>query len=185
MQQLKALFSNLGAKSADAREIAVRSLRLATKPSSTGSVAVAKIIGMSRVAALAANATGREAAMIAAGLRLTRSAASAGSRSIWPSAVRYSTVTLRPSEKPTSAKPRRNASTASGPRPLGPHLEPADGRLRLRLCPDKERTRHRATDPRNELPPFHSITSSAIASRFGGMVRPSALAVFTSMRTQI
>jgi hypothetical protein len=45
------------------------------------------------------------------------------------------------------------------------------------LCPRRERPRHRASEPCNELAPFHSITSSARASRFGGMVRPSALAV--------
>jgi hypothetical protein len=35
--------------------------------------------------------------------------------------------------------------------------------------------------PSNELPPSHSITSSARASRFSGTVRPSALAVFRLM----
>jgi hypothetical protein len=30
----------------------------------------------------------------------------------------------------------------------------------------------------NELPPSHSITSSAVARSIGGIVRPSALAVF-------
>ena len=51
--------------------------------------------------------------MIAAGLRRTRSAASARSRSEGPSAVRYSIVTSRPSDKPNSAKPRRNPSIFS------------------------------------------------------------------------
>src|SRR5436309_12332758 len=36
----------------------------------------------------------------------------------------------------------------------------------------------RAADERDERAPFHSITSSARASTPGGMVRPSALAVF-------
>src|SRR5262249_12673825 len=49
-----------------------------------------------------------------------------------------------------------------------------DARL-LRPC--REGPRHRAPEPCNELPPPHSITSSARASRFGGIVRPSALAV--------
>jgi hypothetical protein len=34
---------------------------------------------------------------------------------------------------------------------------------------------------RNELPPFHSITSSASANKVGGRFRPSALAVFRLM----
>jgi hypothetical protein len=39
-----------------------------------------------------------------------------------------------------------------------------------------------APEPRNELPPScHSITSSAMASRFGGRLKPSVLAVFRLM----
>jgi hypothetical protein len=49
------------------------------------------------------------------------------------------------------------------------------------LCPRRERPSRRAPEPCNELPALHSITSSAVASRFGGMVRPSALAVFMLM----
>jgi hypothetical protein len=49
----------------------------------------------------------------------------------------------------------------------------------LRRC--HERPSHRASKPRNELPPFHSITSSAIASTCGGMERPSALTVLRLM----
>jgi hypothetical protein len=39
----------------------------------------------------------------------------------------------------------------------------------------------RAPEARNELPPAHSITSSASASTCGGMERPSALAVLRLM----
>src|SRR5262249_27492942 len=46
----------------------------------------------------------------------------------------------------------------------------------LRAC--SERPRSPAPEKRDELPPSHSITSSARASIAGGMVRPSALAVF-------
>src|SRR5215470_8743463 len=49
------------------------------------------------------------------------------------------------------------------------------------LRPPHHRPRHRATEPRDELPPPHSITSSASASKFGGMVRPSVLAVLRLM----
>jgi hypothetical protein len=41
----------------------------------------------------------------------------------------------------------------------------------------RERPRGRAAEQRDELAPFHSITSSASASTFDGMVIPSALAV--------
>jgi hypothetical protein len=39
----------------------------------------------------------------------------------------------------------------------------------------------RAPEPRNKLPPSYSMTSSAMATRLGGMVRPSALAVLRLM----
>src|SRR5262245_47028504 len=46
------------------------------------------------------------------------------------------------------------------------------------LCARRERPRAcRAAEQSDELAPLHSITSSARASRVGGMVRRSALAV--------
>src|SRR5262249_1062848 len=59
------------------------------------------------------------------------------------------------------------------------HADPAHllGLLRVR----RERPRGRAADERDEIAPFHSITSSARASNMGGMVRPSALAVIKLM----
>src|SRR6516164_7988556 len=49
--------------------------------------------------------------------------------------------------------------------------------LRL-LRPRRERPRYRrAAEQRDELAPFHSITSSAMASSVGGTVRPSIRAV--------
>src|SRR5262249_48744643 len=59
-------------------------------------------------------------------------------------------------------------------------VEPADGWLRPLLRPDKERPPGR-TKPRNELPPSHSITSSARPSSVMGNIRPSALAVLRLM----
>ena len=53
-------------------------------------------------------------------------------------------------------------------RHLPPHLLRA---RRERPC------RRRAAEQRHELAALHSITSSAIASRDGGTVRPSVLAV--------
>src|SRR5262249_26773956 len=41
----------------------------------------------------------------------------------------------------------------------------------------RERPSSRAAEQRDELAPFHSITSSARASSVGGTVRPSSLAV--------
>src|SRR5215470_5630556 len=54
----------------------------------------------------------------------------------------------------------------------------SDDRQRWLLRPRRQRPRRRAAKPRDELPPSHSITSSASASMFGGIVRASALAVF-------
>src|SRR5262249_45976081 len=45
----------------------------------------------------------------------------------------------------------------------------------------RERPRGRAAEQRDEIAPFHSITSSARASRIGGTSRPSAFAVFRLM----
>src|SRR5262249_2543447 len=45
-----------------------------------------------------------------------------------------------------------------------------------RAC--RRRPCRRTPEPHDELPPSHSITSSATASRLGGTVMPSALAIF-------
>src|SRR5262249_32282105 len=56
--------------------------------------------------------------------------------------------------------------------------EHADHALSLLLRPRRERPRSsRAAEQRDELAPFHSMTSSARASSVSGTVRPSALAV--------
>src|SRR5262249_39683981 len=46
------------------------------------------------------------------------------------------------------------------------------------LRPRRERPRRRAAEQRHERAPFHSITSSARATRVAGTSRPSALAAF-------
>jgi hypothetical protein len=77
----------------------------------------------------------------------------------------------------------------TGQQVRNPHSDPA---FRLKVLIDDLRRRssggvrhhrpsHRTPDPRNELLPFHSITSSARTSKFVGMVRPSALAVLRLM----
>ncbi len=59
------------------------------------------------------------------------------------------------------------------------HSDPSNsvGLLRLR----RQRPRSRAAEQRDELPPLHSITSSATASSVGGTSRPSAFAVLRLM----
>ena len=87
-------------------------LRLFTSPAATGSTPVSKIIGIVLVAALAAIAEALlPGVAITATWRRTRSAASAGNRSFWPLAQRYSILTLRPSSKPIALRPCWNAVT--------------------------------------------------------------------------
>src|SRR5262245_61974285 len=49
------------------------------------------------------------------------------------------------------------------------------------LRPRRKRPGSRAAEQRDELAPFHSITSSASASNLSGIWRPSALTVFRLM----
>ena len=73
-------------------------LRLATRPTLTGSAPKLKTIGIVVVAALAASAAGVfPGVTMTATRRRTRSAAKSGSRLSCPSAQRYSIATFRPS----------------------------------------------------------------------------------------
>jgi hypothetical protein len=87
-------------------------LRLATNPSSTGSSAIRKKIGMIDVAALAARVAGvlDSVAMTDTGF-LTSSSANSGSLAFCPPAQRYSIATFWPSIKPTLRKPRLNPAS--------------------------------------------------------------------------
>src|SRR5262245_913036 len=61
---------------------------------------------------------------------------------------------------------------------LGISDQHADARHPLALLrPRRERPRGRPAHERDEFPPFHSITSSAVICMISGTVRPSALAV--------
>jgi hypothetical protein len=73
-----------------------------------------------------------------------------------------------------------NLSVHIGRSPAHEHANPPHP-LAL-LCARRERPGGRcAAEQRDELAALHSITSSARASRVGGMVRPSNLAVATLM----
>ena len=89
-------------------------LRVATRPSLTGSPLAVNTIGIVWVAALADCGEGSPpVAAITATCRRTNSAANSGSRSNWPCAQRYSTATFWPSTKPVSLRPWRNARKRS------------------------------------------------------------------------
>jgi hypothetical protein len=59
--------------------------------------------------------------------------------------------------------------------------EEADHRHTCLLSARRERPRGRAAEQRDELAALHSITSSASASRFGGISIPRVFAVFRLM----
>ena len=86
-------------------------LKLFTSPTLTGSSPTTKTTGIVLVAPFAANAAGNVCVAMTAGLRPTRSAARAGSRSTCPFARRDSKGTLLPSGKPPSFSPLRNAGS--------------------------------------------------------------------------
>ena len=70
------------------------------------------------------------------------------------------------------------------PRPIRRRhaVKRANHRHRWLLCSCRERPCHcRTAEQRDELAPFHSITSSALASSACGTVRPSAFAVLRLM----
>src|SRR5215471_14060455 len=83
--------------------------RLAISPSSIGSNPAVKTIGIVAVAAFVGGTAGPLAA-ITATRRSTSSAAMAARRLYWPSAQRYSIVTLRPSTYPVVPRPWRKAA---------------------------------------------------------------------------
>src|SRR6516165_7310250 len=64
---------------------------------------------------------------------------------------------------------------------LGPAAEKADHGHRRLLRARREGPRGRAAEQRDEVPSFHSITSSARSRNASGIVRPSALAVVKLM----
>jgi hypothetical protein len=77
------------------------------------------------------------------------------------------------------ATPERCHKVCSGNGPRGAEV-PNHWHLRL-LRTRGERPRCRAAEGKDELPPPHSIISSARASNCGGTSMPSALAVFKFM----
>src|SRR5450759_885596 len=94
-----------------------------------------------------------------------------------------------PVQRPMSLGPLAAARAACRDRPQWTAIFAKGYALVAREFPDLRRAylkipwpHHRRTaKKRDELAPFHSITSSALVSSVGGTVRPSALAVLTLM----
>src|SRR5262249_53786294 len=76
------------------------------------------------------------------------------------------------------AQPRPQRFHLARSRGSGGEMQIPDPSNLCRLCARRERPRRRrAANERDELASLHSITSSAMASTPGGIVRPSAFAV--------
>ena len=153
--------------------------RLLTRPSWTGSLPTVKTIGMVEVAFFAAVAEGRSKS--GDQVDLAADEVEANERQPIIAALR-----------PTILDPRILSLNVAG------FLQPLAECSRLKCdqvggtkmkesrspaSPAAARapraaTRRRAAEQADEVAPPHSITSSATASSIGGMVRPSALAVF-------
>src|SRR5262249_26534155 len=79
------------------------------------------------------------------------------------------------------AQPAQKRSAKRACRAAAAGAEKAHGPQFSRLLRPRRERPCRCAEPRDEIPPSHSITSSASASSVGGMVRPSALAVLRLM----
>ena len=156
---------------------------LATRPTLTGSLQFANAIGIVVVAVLAARAT--PAVPIATRTvtgRRTRSNASERRPSYWPvAAKRLSMTAFWPSANPCSLNPLRKlancfAFNSGDPIPRTPITG-------IVGCCARAAIGHAGAtaEQRDELTPFHSITSSVRASSDTGISRPSAAAVFRLM----
>ena len=87
--------------------------RLATNPLPTGSLSCVMTMGIVAVASLAARVGTEPGVTMMSTLRRTSSAASAGRRSSFPSAYRYSIAMFFPSTYVSSRRPCRKASVRS------------------------------------------------------------------------
>src|SRR5262249_2954863 len=95
-----------------------------------------------------------------------------------PTKIRPHVAGIGPTQVRKRLSERSDASLRHGIVFVGPHEHAAAPDAVALLRPRRVRPRRRASKPRDELPPSHSITSSASASSVSGTVRPSALAVF-------
>src|SRR5262249_8183106 len=96
-QEFQPLCRQLGSENIDSRHVAARTREACQDAKPHRVVPDEKDNGNRVVAALAANVGGRPAVAITATWRLTSSAASAGNRSSWFSAKRYTIATFSPS----------------------------------------------------------------------------------------
>ena len=153
-------------------------LRLATRPSLTGSAPIVKTIGMVVVAALATDAPRRAGCDDHSHPQTNEFGRQGNHRSMYPSAQRYSIATVWPSMKPVLLSPSAKCRQAVCQTDRGMALrKPITG---IAGCCARAASGHAAAAPPRSVMNSrrsHSITSSARASSIGGTVRPRALAV--------
>ncbi len=153
--------------------------RLAARPRPTGSWATMNRMGIILVAAFAANAAGGPPVAMTATFRCTRSAANPPQPVALvfrkPVKNRY-IVIFDEAGFPQSLTKRAQANSQF---PDRPDVEETNHRHRPLLRVSRERPYSRsAAKQRDELPPLHSITSSARTRSDSGTESPSAFAVF-------
>ena len=176
--------------------------RLATRPAPTGSPTFVITMGMVVVTLLAANVAGVPLTTIRSTLSRTNSAASSGRRSFFCSANRYSMVMFFLSFHPSLLSSCRNASKRTAileavllsrkpMRKIFPACCASAEKQSAKSMAQRLRTvlvffmgfsLPRST-PHSTLDfaPSHLITLSALASTFGGIVRPICLAALRLM----
>ena len=172
--------------------------RLATNPEPTGSLSNAMTMGIVTVASLAGRVDAGPAVTMTSTLRRTSSAASSGRRSSFPSAYRHSMTMFFPSTYPSSRSPCRNASMRAALMRMSALGILCEG-LSSAAALDAETLSAKSTALRAKTAMFflhrsfllmfssfncllfalvHLMTLSALASTFGGIVRPICFAAF-------
>ena len=157
--------------------------RLSTKPAPTGSTVPTNTIGTVWVACNNAPTADGPEVRITSGASVANSAACLLISASLGVVQRASIRTFRPMVQPKSASACRNAPKRARNSASSVKSTPIR-RMRSGCCARatregsrEKRPRRRAAKSCDELPPVHSITSSAVANSVSGTARPSALAV--------
>src|SRR5262245_8099292 len=150
--------------------------KLATKPLPTGSETFPKMMGMVRVCCILGGGCvlRKNEAWLQRDEFLCESL-----HRLHVGRPQRMSIRILPSVHPSFWSPPWNAATQVCPsRSFSAYaISTPIGRIRSGCCARRERHRRRAADERNELPPYHSITSSARRISMGGTTMPRAWAV--------
>ena len=154
---------------------------LATRPSATGSPPTAKTTGMDETAFLTIFTSPSPPPTNTIATRWRTSSAANASRAIdatfRPAVFDRDVLTFDVAGFRQSLPERRNQMSIRCKRSCADEADHRHRLLRTRGARPRNRRRRCASNTGDELPPLHSITSSARASSVGGTVTPIALAV--------